>query len=495
VTPWLHAGDVIQTQAKHADGTVFAVDQTTVSNVTAQRPVQTGPNEVTIHGTAADANGNQIAIDQIEQRLVSSTANAFTHNGKPTIRAASAGADGTLSYDSATSTRWTAVYKGLSADDVTRALGAESRAIWLGSAPLAGTELTIFENGDLVGGGPGAPCTTPAEPQPQVSFDATALDMGSVDVVDQTKDRSVKTVTVTNSGDLPLKVDQAYIAGVDAQSFTVSRSTCDNTTVPVGGTCQADVTFNPANTGTTTASLNFADNAKIIGFQNIPLKGVGIAGKATPSVTTLAFNTVTAGTPVTKTMTVTNTGDAPLDVTPSITGTASADYSIVAAQTTCAQLAPAATCTIAVQFDPQAIGSRTAALEIPNDTGVNSRVSLTGTGAGSVFTVGPNPVTFGNVTRGTTKTQTVSVKNSGSVAFTVSSAKVTSPDAAVVSAYTVTGTGCVGTVLQPGKSCNISVALRPVTARFYTATLEVSGDKTTLPRPGVVTATLNATGV
>jgi urease beta subunit len=319
--------------------------------------------------------------------------------------------------------------------------------------------------------------------------------MGSVDVVDQTKDRSTKTVTVTNTGDLPLKVDQAYIAGVDAQSFTVSRSTCDNTTVPVGGTCQADVTFDPSNTGTTTASLNFADDANMIGFQNIPLKGVGIAGKATPSVTTLAFNTVTAGSPLTKTLTVTNTGDAPLDVTPSITGTASADFSIVAAQTTCAQLAPGATCTIAVQFDPQAIGSRTAALEIPNDTGVNSRVALTGTGAGSVFTVGPNPVTFGNVTRGTTKTQTVTVKNSGSLAFTVTSARVTSPDSAVVSAYTVTGAGCVGTVLAPGKTCNISVTLKPVTARFYTATLEVAGDKTTLPRPGVVKTTLNATGV
>ena len=56
-------------------------------------------------------------------------------------------------------------------------------------------------------------------------------------------------------------------------------------------------------------------------------------------------------------------------------------------------------------------------------------------------------------------------------------------------------TGCIGAVLAPGKSCNITVALKPVTARFYTATLEVSGDKTTLPRPGVVKTTLNATGV
>ena len=108
--------------------------------MTAERPVQTGPAPSAIHGTATAADGGQIPVDQIENRLVTSTANAFAVNGKRTIRAASARApqiQGTLSYDSATSNRWTAKYTGLSADDVTRALGAESRGMWLGRNPAA----------------------------------------------------------------------------------------------------------------------------------------------------------------------------------------------------------------------------------------------------------------------------------------------------------------------------------------------------------------------
>ena len=79
--------------------------------MTAQRPVQTGPTSFEIHGTAVAPAGGQLPLDQIEQRLVTSTANAFAVNGKRTIRADSTGTQqGTLSYDSATSTRWTAKY-------------------------------------------------------------------------------------------------------------------------------------------------------------------------------------------------------------------------------------------------------------------------------------------------------------------------------------------------------------------------------------------------
>ena len=123
-TPYLSPGDVIETIAKDASGTPFVIDRTTLQNVTAERPVQTGPGTVVIHGTATAANGGQIPVDQIENRLVTSTANAFAVNGKRTIRAASVPGtqiQGTLSYDSATSNRWTAKYTGLSADDVTRA--------------------------------------------------------------------------------------------------------------------------------------------------------------------------------------------------------------------------------------------------------------------------------------------------------------------------------------------------------------------------------------
>ena len=40
--------------------------------------------------------------------------------------------------------------------------------------------------------------------------------------------------------------------------------------------------------------------------------------------------------------------------------------------------------------------------------------------------------------------------------------------------YTIpAGQACIGTTLAPGKSCNITVNLRPTAARFYSATLEV----------------------
>ena len=316
----------------------------------------------------------------------------------------------------------------------------------------------------------------------------TSVDLGAVDVVDQTKDRSTKTITLTNNGQQPLNVDQAYIAGVDNKSFTITRTTCDGKTIAAGSTCAVDVTFNPSTTGPTTASLNVADSAKIIGFQSVPLNGVGIAGTASPSVTTLAFNTVTAGSPVTKPVTVKNTGDAPLDVTPSITGAATADHKI--ASTTCGQLGVGASCVVNVTFNPTAIGSRAATLEIPNDTGVNTRVALTGTGAGSTFVVSPSPVTFGTVTVNTSKSQTIGVRNSGTLAFKVTAAVVTGD---TTGAYTVpAGQACIGTTLAAGKSRNIAVNLRPTAARFYTGTLEVSGDASSLPAK--VTASLTGTG-
>ena len=53
---------------------------------------------------------------------------------------------------------------------MTKALGGETRALWLGPDPAAGTELTIFELPDALSGvlngvmdGPTPPCTAPAE--------------------------------------------------------------------------------------------------------------------------------------------------------------------------------------------------------------------------------------------------------------------------------------------------------------------------------------------
>ena len=157
-------------------------EQTTVAGVTAERPVVTSEDAVTgggtieIHGTAADAAGDPLPIDQIEQRLIAPK-DLFDLNGRRSIRAG-AGLDGTLTYDAAGSTHWTAKYTLQTPNDLARAVGgrstsgtlfdgAESRILWLGRDPAGGQELTIFENGPAVAGGPAAGiagCTSgPAE--------------------------------------------------------------------------------------------------------------------------------------------------------------------------------------------------------------------------------------------------------------------------------------------------------------------------------------------
>jgi Abnormal spindle-like microcephaly-assoc'd, ASPM-SPD-2-Hydin len=143
-------------------------DETIVANVTAQMPVEVNPTTISIHGTAQDALGHPLPLDQLEQRLVANR-QIFLANGRRVLTTAK---DGTLAYDpvdpvtNPAGINWTATYTGLPAADVTRALGAESRILWLGANPLAAIEGTIFEKGAGVLPGPAAPCTAPLEVVP-----------------------------------------------------------------------------------------------------------------------------------------------------------------------------------------------------------------------------------------------------------------------------------------------------------------------------------------
>jgi len=300
-------------------------------------------------------------------------------------------------------------------------------------------------------------------------------------------------VTVTNAGAPGTTVDSISLSGGNAAEFQVlGGGTCAGASLAQDATCTIRVAFAPLTTGVKTTTL------RVVSSTGTPLlvtlKGLGDpplapAVAVTPGV--LAYGTVTAPGSSSLSTFVRNTGTANLVVgAPVIGGGAAADYSVTT--NTCAgvPVAPGASCFMTVTFRPTATGARTGTLTIPhNATGGQTVVSLTGTGAGSAFVVSPNPVTFGTVTRNTTKTQTVGVRNSGTIAFRVTNATIVGAQAA---AFGVTGPGCLNTVLQPGKSCNLSVTLRPTAAIGYTATLVVTGDGTSLP--STVSATLTGTG-
>jgi hypothetical protein len=306
VTPNIRAGDKVRVVQRDASGAVVSDDTTTTAFVTTGRAtLKAGTsNVIVMKGTAraADAQGRplaqQLPIDQLEARLISSSKDPFVTNGRRDLRAPR---DGTIAYDAPGSTTnfdWTATIT-VNAADVARAQAAEARALWLGRDPLAGTELTIFENGDGVAGGPAAgTCTAPAEAGPAVAFEETAPIAASFDpgvlamtFPDQkTGTPADQTLTVTNLG----SADAARAitgelsiasAGVDfARDFTLTTNTCTGATVVLNNTCTVIVRFNPTTPGFHTAKLLFKDNANNSPVQVIALGGNAIDGQA-PRVT------------------------------------------------------------------------------------------------------------------------------------------------------------------------------------------------------------------
>jgi hypothetical protein len=159
-TPNIRPGDVVRINLDNG-----AAEQTTVANVLVDKPSSPAAGKVVVTGTAFNPDGTPMDLGQVEQRFVNSA--KFT-NGKRTLRAPTASVSTLVA--GSTPGSWVATYTNLASGDVTKALGGETRAMWLGPDPVAGTQLTIYELPDALSGvlngvmdGPTPPCTAPAE--------------------------------------------------------------------------------------------------------------------------------------------------------------------------------------------------------------------------------------------------------------------------------------------------------------------------------------------
>ena len=115
-------------------------------------------------GERGHVHGRPDPIAQLEARVIARN-QEFQVNGRRSLRASSTvGDDGILAYDPGKTT-WTATFTGLGGvgpdglSDADRAVISQSRVLWLGRNPGAGTEATIFEYDEV--GGPADPCTAP----------------------------------------------------------------------------------------------------------------------------------------------------------------------------------------------------------------------------------------------------------------------------------------------------------------------------------------------
>ena len=314
-----------------------------------------------------------------------------------------------------------------------------------------------------------------AAPVPSVGISAIPFDFGDVhvDTVAPTH-----TITVTNGGDPGslLHISGASMSGSGTFTFTpvtlpVDLGTADHLDIVV--------TFDPTVAGVRNAILLITTNA---GTQDISLTGTGTVTPPPAPIASLpagpvAFGSVTVGDSVsTPTITLTNTGAAPLHVT-AISVTGSGAFGVDDGQ--CASAIPVSdTCVINLTFSPTGTGAKAATLHVASDGGDPS-VGLTGTGvaptapAASIaptswtFTVNPTP---GSASKNFTLT------NTGTAPLHVGTAVLTG--SAFFGIAIPVDDACSNTTVAPAGFCVIKVTFTANVAADKHGTLSVPSDAT-----------------
>jgi hypothetical protein len=290
----------------------------------------------------------------------------------------------------------------------------------------------------------------------------------------------------------------ATLSGAGASSYQVTTGnnscTANESLAGAGGLCDLYVVFTPQTSGPLPATLTANYTAGGVNYAvTAQVTGSGAAASA-PAVTltpTLAFpNTTVGATAAALSATVSNTGNAALNITGvSIAGANATDFAISTGANACATtLAAGANCSIYVTFTPASAASFNATLQVAdNATGSPQSSTLTGTGtaaAAPVATLTPS-LTFASTTVGNTSLASATLSNTGNAALNITGVTI---GGANPSDFSQTNT--CGSSLAAGSSCTISVIFTPASASSFTATLQVADNATGSPQ----TATLTGTG-
>ena len=286
---------------------------------------------------------------------------------------------------------------------------------------------------------------------------------------------TTQTVTLTNTGGASMN-----ITGMSSPNpFSVPGQNCLGT-LAGGASCQISVAFKPTASGPVSGVLQITDTASG-SPHSVQLSGTGVAPAAVSfSASSLSFGTqLVTTTSAAQAVTVTNTGGASLSINSIATSQPFAETNNCPAS-----VAGGASCTINVTFTPQASGAVNGVLTITDSAaGSPQSVSLAGTGAVAAPTLSPASLSFGNQMVGTSSgNQTVKLTANGPGPLAISSISVS---------VGFTETSNCPASLNPGASCNISIAFQPSTAGAITGTLTIVDNGVGSPH----TVSLSGTGL
>jgi hypothetical protein len=317
--------------------------------------------------------------------------------------------------------------------------------------------------------GTGAAAATDALSATSVVFPATASGQVSI----------AKSVTISNSGDLPL-----HITSISASASFQQSSNC-MTGVAAHSDCTILIAFAPTQDGTLTGSLTVVDE---LGTKTISLSGTSVMpGVLTVNPFSLSFSTQQPGvTSAPQTVTISNTGGASAaNIGFQITGIAAASYSLVS--TTCGTLLRSGEqCAVSIAFTPSATGPIAAVLAISSSTAgvAAAQVQLNGSGfLGSGIVVTPSILTFTNAVGvgHASGAQIVTITNSTGY-------PVDDVELAIAGPFSIGTNNCTGS-LAAGDKCTAGILFQPSTTGTATGSLTVSSSMVSAPATVILSGT------
>ena len=366
-------------------------------------------------------------------------------------------------------------------------------------------DVEVFGNGLIISDGSTAPST------------ANHTDYGDVLVAGGTLTR---TFTITNSGNATLGIGNVTTSAVTgaASNFIVTAQPAAS--IAAGATTTFQVQFNPSTSGVLTADIQFTNNVpgsknpysfRLQGtgtFVEVAVSGNGnnIAdGSSSPSLANHTdFGSVgTVGSSLSRTYTITNSGNRAMTIgNVTTSGTHAANF-VVTVQPA-STLNPSNSTTFTVQFTPSATGLRTAEISFSNNddnfadglTENPFNFAIQGFGVAPAITTAPPSLAFSSVLGSAPSAQSFHVTNSalGTMAYTVAS-NVTwlniSPNSGSVGAGAGATHSAVPVALggqQVGTS-NATITVSSATATNGPITIPVSWTITAIPNPSAQSAT------
>jgi hypothetical protein len=193
----------------------------------------------------------------------------------------------------------------------------------------------------------------------------------------------------------------------------------------------------------------------------------------TPSSSPFDIGGVHVGSTGPKAMTITNTGNDDLHISPAptITGTNASEFGLDAGKDTCtgSTVSPNATCSIGMTFTPTAIGVRTAVLNLADDS-ANNPEAIPIQGTGQAPDISASGIDFGDTVEGRPGHKSVVVTNVGNADLHIDTTQTKVPSGTDFSADP---SGCAAAV-PAGQSCSIAITFAPTAVGPESTTLTVA---------------------